>query len=444
VSKILFLFSIIIFFLSCSLDKVTGIWTQKEKIEKEIEKEKIVKEIFTEENAFKNELNANLKIKIKSKPRRGSYANPLDNNTGYVSYNGNLKSISKYKFSKIKNFNDTNPELVFDKDNIIFYEKKGTILKFNNKSKLTWKKNFYSKREKKLQPTLSLANNSKILVVADSIAKYYAMNLKTGDLIWSKKNTSSFNSEIKIFEDKFFVIDFENILHCYSLKNGNEIWNVKTDDTFIKSQKRLSLIIIDHKIYFSNSVGDISAVDIDTGDLLWQTPTQGNLTFEDTFFLKISDLVGDNHSIYLSNNKNDFFSLDIKSGALNWKQKVNSNIRPTIIDDFIFTVSNEGFFVILDSKTGSIIRITDIFKKFTVKLLLEKNPIRAKFKPIGFIVGLNNLYLTTTNGKLFIVDILTGNTQSILKIDRKEKISRPFLLNQNLFIIKDNSIIKLN
>ena len=45
--------------------------------------------------------------------------------------------------------------------------------------------------------------------------------------------------------------------------------------------------------------------------------------------------------------------------------------------------------------------------------------------------------------KLIIIDIRTGAVKSILKIDN-EKISRPFVLDQNLFIIKDNSIIKLN
>ena len=42
-----------------------------------------------------------------------------------------------------------------------------------------------------------------------------------------------------------------------------------------------------------------------------------------------------------------------------------------------------------------------------------------------------------------IIDIKTGKTQSILKID-KDKISRPFILNENLFVVKENAIIKLN
>ena len=45
--------------------------------------------------------------------------------------------------------------------------------------------------------------------------------------------------------------------------------------------------------------------------------------------------------------------------------------------------------------------------------------------------------------RLLIIDILTGKTKSVLKIDG-EKISRPFVLNKNMFIVKDNAIIKLN
>ena len=57
-------------------------------------------------------------------------------------------------------------------------------------------------------------------------------------------------------------------------------------------------------------------------------------------------------------------------------------------------------------------------------------------------LGNKNIYLTTSNGRLFIINILSGKTEEILKIDR-ERISRPFVLNQNLFIIKNNAIIKL-
>jgi len=431
---------ILIFFLitSCSFHDGSKFWS-KEIIKKESpeqEKELKTEEIFVKEKALNLEFNPNLKISLYSKAINKSFLNNYDNNNGRINYNGDLKSISRFKFKKIDNFYQYNPTISFEKNNIIFFDNKGAVLKFDQNSNLIWKKNYYSKSEKKQKPVLLLANNEKVLIVADNIAKYYALDINTGELLWSKENTAPFNSQIKIYKDKFFVIDLKNTLRAYSIKNGNEIWNIKTESTLIRTQKKLSMVIVDKKIYFNNSLGDISSVDITSGQLLWQSPTQSSLVYDEGFFLQNSEIIADKNTLYFSNNKNQFFSIDINTGILNWQQKINSNLRPTLIDNYIFAVSLEGYLVIIKKNSGKIIRSTDIFKNF-------KSKKRSKIKPVGFIVGLNNIYLTTNNGKLLVIDIVTGVTNTVIKIDN-DKISRPFVLNQNLFIIKDSSIIKLN
>ena len=433
-NKILGLFLVFILISNCSLDKKSSLWTESKKIE--TVNDLVINELFKNEEAFNKEFNSNVKIQLKSNPTKNSFVNNLNNNNGRVSYNGSLKNISRFKFSTIDNFDQIEPEILFYGDNIIFFENKGSIFNFDKFSKLIWKKNFYKKFEKKAKPELSLANDKKTLIVADNLAKYYAMNIKTGELIWTKTNAAPFNSQIKIYDDKFFVTDLDNVLRCYSIKDGSELWNVKTDTAFIKSKKKLSLVILNGNIYFNNSIGDISAVDIKTGNLIWQTPTQSSLIYENSFLLQTSDLIADDDAILLSNNRNEFFSFSANTGALNWQQKINSNIRPTLIENLIFTVTIEGFLAVIDNKTGNVIRITNVFDK------IKKNK-RSKIKPVGFIVGTKNIYLTTDNGLLILIDILSGRSSSILKVDN-EKISRPFILNKNLFIIKDNSIIKLN
>ena len=121
---------------------------------------------------------------------------------------------------------------------------------------------------------MQFSNNQKYLIVADNIKKYYLLDINNGNLIWEKKNLAPFNSQIKIYKQKFFIIDYTNTLRCFSLKNGNELWNVKTENSFIRSQKKLSMVISNDTLYFNNSIGDITAVDIDKGELIWQLPTQ--------------------------------------------------------------------------------------------------------------------------------------------------------------------------
>ena len=432
-SKILKIILIFIFLTSCSFNKSSKYWTNK-KISKE-KNEKII-ETFKKEEVLNLELNPSLKISIYSKAINKSFLNNNDNNNGRINFDGNLENISKFKFSKIVNFYKYNPEILFINNDIIFFDNKGSILKFDKNSKLLWKKNHYSKSEKKQNPILFFANNKKYIIVGDNVAKYYAIDAITGELVWSKTNSAPFNSQIKIYKDKFFITDFENTLRAYSINNGKEIWSIKTDNTLIKTQKRLSLVIVKDRIYFNNSLGDISSVDINSGELIWQTPTQSNLVLDESFFLKTSDIIADKNTLFFSNNKNQFFSLDIDTGTLNWQQKINSDLRPTLIDNYILTVTQVGYLIIIDKISGNIIRSSDIFKNIKPK-------IRKKIKPTGLIVGKNNSYLTTSHGRLFVIETSTGIVKSIVKID-KDKISRPSVLNQNLFIITDNSIIKLN
>ena len=153
-------------------------------------------------------------------------------------------------------------------------------------------------------------------------------------------------------------------------------------------------------------------------------------------FFKNSDLISTKNSILFSNNNNDFYSLNSKDGLLNWKQKLNSNVKPVYFNELIFTVTNEGYLAVINNKNGELIRSTYLFNSF-------KSKKRKNIKPIGFIVGKKNIYLTLNNGRLMVINISEGNVKSIIKID-KEKISTPVVQGQNLYITKNNSIIKLN
>ena len=432
-NKIFNLLLIAILLTGCSFNKNSNFWTSDTLEELE---EKKFQKIFIGEKALSQELNTNISLNFGPNSTKTVISNNLNNNDGRVNFDGLLKKSSKYKFSKIKNFYQFEPVISFNKNNIIFFDSKGTILKFDERSKLTWKKNYYSKSEKKLNPILQFANDNRFLIVADNIAKYYMLNLNTGELVWSKNNSAPFNSQIKIYKEKFFIIDFTNTLRCFSVKNGKELWNFQTETSLIRSQKKLSLVIVKDIIYFNNSLGDISAVDIKSGDLLWQLPTQKSTIYEAAFSLETSDIIADENNLFFSNNNNQFFSIDLNSGSFSWENTVNSNLKPTLVGNYLLSVSLEGYLIIIDKITGNIIKVTDVFTRFNPKK-------RNEILPTGFVVGLKNIYLSTNIGRLLVIDIKSGKTISTLKVDN-DKISRPFIMNKNLYLVKDNAIIKLN
>ena len=424
-NNLLFYFLFLILLSSCSFDK------QEVSIQ-----DKISKDIFEKKEPIKKELNPRLKVELKEITRGNPFLGNNTNNSGNINFETNFEKITTYKFSSIDQFEYSQPELIFTYANeIIFFDGKGSIFKVNQDLKKIWKENHYNKKERKLNPILYFAQNGQNLIVSDNLSKIYSVNINNGKINWTKNTSSPFNSNIKIFKNTFVTIDFDNVIRCFSISNGKELWNFKTENSFIKSQKKLSLVINGEIVYFINNLGDVTALELNNGSLLWQTPTQSNIIYQNAFSLENSDLVFFNNSIYFSNNNNEFFSIDAKSGIIRWKQTINSSLRPTVINNLIFSISEEGYLFVIDNLTGNIIRITDALKN-----LREK---KENIKPSGFIIAKNKIYLSLNNGRLIKIDIASAMVEKIFKLDNS-KISRPYVFNGNMYLIKKNAIIKAN
>ena len=425
-------FFLILFFIllaNCSFYKA-GFWTKEKKI---VTVEKNNK-LFEKEEILDNEFNPNIKIKL-SLDRE--YSNEINfNNFGPSKINLNQKKISKLKFKKIDYFDQFEPELLFYKNDIILFEKNGTLVRFGSDSKIIWKVNHYNKNEKKIGPILKLSNYKDKILVTDSLSKIYLIDTIDGSLLWSNEHRVSFISQIKIDNDKFYALDANNTFNCFSLKDGNKLWEFKTEEKLINSQKQTSIVIDKDKVIFNNSKGEIIALDKDSGNLIWITPS---ISFDESFqsfLLKSSDLVLDNENLYISNNRNNFYSLDVNTGLVNWRQNINSSLRSVIIDNVIFTISDNGYLFIIEKDTGNIVRSTNVLSNF-------KQKKRDKIKLTGFLVSSDKIYLTSNNGLLILINIEDGKQDEIFKVSR-EKISKPYVNNKSLYIVKDDQIIKIN
>jgi len=400
-----------------------------------INSDKKSKIIFEKSKPIKNELNPKLKIKLSKLTKGEVFLANNTNNVGNINFETNFTKIINYKFYAIKEFDFNQPELTFTEDeSIVFFDGKGSIFKINNDFKEIWKINHYTKKEKKLKPIIYFAETNNKLIAADNLSRVNIIDLNNGKLIKSIESNSGFNSNIKISKDKFLIIDLNNTIRCFSIIDGKEIWNFKTENPFIKSKKKLSLITKGDLVFFVNSIGDLTALNIDNGSLFWQTPTQSNIIYQDAFLLENSDLVFANDAIYFSNNKNELFSLDARSGIVNWKQTVNSSLTPAITENVIISVSNEGYLFIIENKTGNIIRITDMLKNIKDK--------KKKIKPTGFIIARNKIYLSLNNGRLIKANVTTGVVESINKLSGS-KILRPNIFEDKMYILKNNAIIQV-
>ena len=299
------LLSVLIFLIlnNCSVNKKVGFWDKGDKDQKQVEN---TKTILTKQIRLEEDFNSNLYVKISNgMPNQNSLNS--QNDMGELAYEGSLQKIGKYNFSKFNDFDFINPKPLFYNKNLVFYDNKGAITLYDENQKILWKNNFYNKSEKKTKPRLNFAAKNNILIVTDDVAKYYAVNIDTGELLWTKTNIVPFNSNIKIKDDFFYVVDYKNILRSISIQDGAEAWNLKTEESLTKSNTKISIAFDKKNIYFNNSIGDVTAVDIKSGRLIWQLPTQNNNISQNAFRLSNSELVINENTIFFSKNKNEFY-----------------------------------------------------------------------------------------------------------------------------------------
>jgi hypothetical protein len=144
VNRLVILLIALIFINNCSLNENSRIWKDKDK---EISTQSKLKKVFEEEKIVVQEFNQLLKIDLSGITTNNKFID-YQNNFGSQSYKGELDKVGSYKFSKLEELNQINFKPLFLGNTIVFFDKKGSILKYDENQKVIWKKIIIPKLKK--------------------------------------------------------------------------------------------------------------------------------------------------------------------------------------------------------------------------------------------------------------------------------------------------------
>ena len=441
--KSLVFFLIFILLSNCSFDNKTGIWGGSEKEKRrisELEKEQKqiidIERVYSSEDIYNDEIPLTKGISLsKSKKNQSWQMSGLNHQNFlgniYLSGTDNIflkKKIGKNKFS-ISNIASS---ILAFKNNIILSDDVGTIFSINANGNINWKKNIYKKIYKKVNKNLVLAIYKNYIYVADNIGFVYAIDLGNGKINWIKNYAIPIKSNIKIFNDKIYLMDQDNKIFSLNIKDGTRIWDVLSISSFIKSQNLLSLAISKTgDLIILNSSADLYKIDGNTGEVYWYSNTLGSLLPDATDFFISSEIVITDDEIIFSAGPS-IFSYNLNTGSINWEKKVSAVGSPIIDGENIFFTTSNGYFVIMNRVTGKIISSTNI-----LKILKKKN---RKTKITSFIMGSGKLYSVTLSGHLIVSSAISGKVEYFKKIG-DPITSYPIINNGKLYILTENSKI---
>ncbi len=431
----------LIFFLSCSFDKKSGIWKNENAILKmdkkfdQLENVVTVAPNFNKIIPIKDDYKFFLPKKVLNKRWSDIYYNSSNNYKNLEYKNANKIILKSRKISR----KQLNKNILFENDYIISSDNQGNIMVFSVSENQVFRKiNFYKKKYKKIDKILNLIVENDTIYISDNLGYLYAYNYIDDKYTWAKNYKIPFRSNLKIYENKLIAANQNNNLFYFEKKNGKILKSIPTEETILKNNFINNLSINKRNTFFLNTYGSLYSISNDSLMINWFINLNESIILSSNNLFQGNQIISDRNKIVVSSNKNTYV-IDANSGLILSKKKFSSKIKPLIINDYFFTITKNNLLVSMELSTGKIIYSYNINEK--IAKLLNSKKKRAPVQNLmvaddSLIIFLNNSYYLKAN--------IYGEITEIKKLPSVVNSNQIIVDGFLIFINKQNKIYMIN
>ncbi|WP_338787246.1 PQQ-binding-like beta-propeller repeat protein [Metabacillus sp. FJAT-53654] len=180
----------------------------------------------------------------------------------------------------------------------------------------------------------------------------HAVDQKTGNKLWQVKADAQVQSSPAVAEGIVYASTIRGTLYAMDAKTGKMIWEKSVGkDEVQRAWMYYSPTVengVVYQAYSTGSGGAMMAIDARTGKELWNSPLAGGWIVESTPVVK-------DGKVYVGADGGWLIALDAKSGKEIWRQKPAGgwmHSMPSISDGRVYMGYQGGLLVALDASTG--------------------------------------------------------------------------------------------
>jgi outer membrane protein assembly factor BamB len=175
----------------------------------------------------------------------------------------------------------------------------------------------------------------------------YLINPTNSEVIWKSESQNiplrtKGSSKPLYIDNTVFIARDNGSVSSYSSIDGTLNWftiiSSRSGRNDLESQRdaEMEITIDNGKLYYGHYQGELNALDIDTGNIVWTSP-----------FSFINNITINNNAIYGTTSDNMVVSIDQASGFVNWKSKTSSEqlTQPFIVSDVVMAFTTKGTLV---------------------------------------------------------------------------------------------------
>ena len=267
-----------------------------------------------------------------------------------------------------------------------------------------------------------------IVAVGTSDGLVVVLDADTGSERWRVNLGGETLSAPLINDDLVIVITIDNRMRALQARDGSERWSVEQPTPLLTMRGSATPAIAGNSVIAGFDNGRLLAVDLESGDILWDSvlaPPSGRSDLE-----RLSDIDGQisvvGQDIYASGYQGRVASVASESGQILWSREISSYVGVSADWNSIYTTNEGGEIVALLRRNGQ--------ESWRQSSLLRREPT----VPVAFntTVAVGDL-----EGYLHFFSVIDGTPVARLRLGSQAISTGPVVIADRLYVQSDSGTI---
>ncbi|OJX78300.1 MAG: pyrrolo-quinoline quinone [Magnetospirillum sp. 64-120] len=243
------------------------------------------------------------------------------------------------------------------------------------------------------------------LFISTGFAQVVSLNAANGQVLWRQTLSGPMRGAPTVRAGRVFVITVDNQTHALAAEDGAVLWTHQGISEVASLLGGTSPAVDGNVVVVPYSSGELFALRIDNGSVLWQEQlatlrrTEGAASLTD---IRARPII-DRGRVYAIGHADFLLAVDLRSGRRLWEREIGGIQSPWVGGDYLFLVDNNNEAMALDAKTGKIIWVTQL------QVWEDEEDRTGRIVWSGPILASDRLIVASSHGRLVSLSPYTGD-----------------------------------
>ena len=275
------------------------------------------------------------------------------------------------------------------------------------------------------------------IFVTTGFAKIFALNARSGEVLWEHKAPAPMRSAPVVSDGRLFTVTFDNQLIVVEAESGERLWNHVGVQETAGLLGSASPAVAGSTVVVPYSSGEVLAMLTDSGRIVW-SENLGAIRRIDPL-ADIAQVRGlpviDRELVFAVSHAGRMLAVDLRQGVPVWQIDLSGVEMPWPAGDFIYVLTKDSQIVCLQRRDGRV-RWVQPLPRF-----VDPDDPDEAIRWSGPVLAGDRLIVAGSHGELLSVSPYDGKPLGVLELGGGGVAVAPVVANNSLFLLTHNGTL---